>query len=85
QGNYLFTGLLPGTYTVIERQPRRYADGRDRAGTHGGVARNDVLAAIRLGPNEAARLYDFGELSVSKRLLLASRTAALMRAAARRR
>jgi hypothetical protein len=62
--------LLPGTYSLIERQPRRYADGRDRAGTHGGVARNDVIAGILLGPNEAALAYLFGERSISKRLFL---------------
>jgi len=74
QGNYFFTGILPGTYALIERQPRRYADGRDRPGTHGGFVRNDVISGIRLGPNEAARAYLFGELPISKRFLLSSRT-----------
>jgi uncharacterized repeat protein (TIGR01451 family)/fimbrial isopeptide formation D2 family protein len=60
-GNYVFDGLRQGTYNVTETHPVIYADGIDRAGTAGGVAGNDVITGIALGPGIDAGNYEFGE------------------------
>ncbi len=39
-GNYDFTNLRPGTYTVTETQPVGYNDGRETAGSTGGTVNN---------------------------------------------
>ena len=39
-GYYEFTGLYPGTYTVLEVHPDDYLDGIDTPGTNGGMAVN---------------------------------------------
>ena len=36
-GTYSFSNLRPGTYKVTETQPVGYLDGKDSAGTSGGV------------------------------------------------
>jgi hypothetical protein len=72
-GNYQFTRMLPGTYTLTEVQPKEFLDGIDRAGTAGGSVSHDVISGIDLGANEIATSYLFGELGlavISKRLLI---------------
>ena len=72
-GNYHFTQMLPGTYTLTEVQPTEFVDGIDSAGTAGGSVSNDVIAGIALGPNQFATGYQFGEKGlavVSKRPLI---------------
>lgn len=79
-GSYLFTGLIPGTYTVTQTQPGFYADGRDvRMGVESTT--NDQYTGIVLEPSESEAGYNFGEGSVrgefiaaflSRRALLAS-------------
>jgi hypothetical protein len=61
-GSYHFTGLRPGTYAVAETQPDAYIDGKDTAGSLGGVASNDHLSNIPLPPGTAGVNYNFGEL-----------------------
>ncbi|QDU19434.1 SdrD B-like domain-containing protein [Urbifossiella limnaea] len=61
-GNYSFTGLPPGTYTITETQPTAYGDGIDREGSLAGTAGNDVISGIVVGPNQAGVGYTFGEL-----------------------
>ena len=63
-GNYIFTDLRPGTYTVTETQPLDYNDGFDTAGSEGGDATtvNDEISAIDLLPFIDAVDYDFAEL-----------------------
>jgi len=60
-GNFAFTDLLSGTYTLTETQPGAYADGGDAAGSAGGTVGNDVISAIALPAGTAATNYRFGE------------------------
>ncbi|MFO0802292.1 MAG: SdrD B-like domain-containing protein [Gemmataceae bacterium] len=60
-GNYTFTSLVPGVYTLTETQPANYADGLDSAGTLGGNPANDVVAGINMGPAASGTGYNFGE------------------------
>jgi len=64
-GDYKFSDLLSGTYTLTETQPAAYADGLDHTGSVGGTAGNDVLSAIPLPVGTDATGYLFGEQSVS--------------------
>ena len=63
-GSYRFDNLEPGTYGVSELQPAGFFDGRDAAGSAGGVAENpgDRITGALLGAGVAAVNYDFGEL-----------------------
>ncbi|MDH4118021.1 MAG: carboxypeptidase regulatory-like domain-containing protein, partial [Acidimicrobiia bacterium] len=63
-GNYTFTDLLAGTYTITQDQPTGYLDGTDTAGSTGGTAVNpgDEIHTISLTAGEDATNYDFGEL-----------------------
>ena len=52
-GNYSFTNLLPGTYTVVETTPAHLIDSGERAGkvngvTNGAVVGNDTIGGIVL-------------------------------------
>lgn len=60
-GDYVFTDLRPGTYTVTETQPAGYLDGLDQVGTEGGTLANDQVSDIPLGVGVAGMNYDFGE------------------------
>jgi protocatechuate 3,4-dioxygenase beta subunit len=65
-GEYSFTGLRPGNYSVREHQPTQYYDGGERIGTAGG-AKHDVpgVYSIFTGINITSGLdaiqYDFCE------------------------
>ncbi len=61
-GSYLFAGLRPGTYTVVETQPATHLDGKDRLGSAGGQLGSDRLANILLDPGANESGYNFGEL-----------------------
>jgi protocatechuate 3,4-dioxygenase beta subunit len=68
-GSYAFRGLSPGEYEVIEvDQPANLADGRDTAGSVGGVvvgvAENpgDRIRGILLAGDEHGIEYNFGEI-----------------------
>jgi protocatechuate 3,4-dioxygenase beta subunit len=63
EGVYHFVGLRPGNYTLTERQPAGYLDGKDRTGTSGGATGNDFTQRIVLKPGVSALGYNFGELS----------------------
>src|SRR6056297_370188 len=68
RGQYRFAGLLPGSYSIRERQPAGYFDGLDTAGTVAGVrigvASNpgDQLRDVVLRQGQAGVEYNFGEL-----------------------
>ena len=61
-GFYEFTNLAPGTYSVREVQPTAYLDGKDTAGSKGGIATNDLISSIPLAFGDHAVEYNFGEL-----------------------
>ncbi len=61
-GEYVFTGLHPGVYSVHEIQPDGYFDGGDRVGSEGGTLVDpDSITAISLGSGVVAVSYDFCE------------------------
>jgi serine-aspartate repeat-containing protein C/D/E len=69
QGNYVATGLAPGSYRILEVfQPEGYFDGLDRAGTVGGVVHGgaanpgDRIEGISLNSGDLGVNYNFGEL-----------------------
>lgn len=65
-GDYSFTGLAAGTYTVTETQPGTHLDGKEAAGTPAGnITVNDVISAITLTAGQNGSDYDFGELLAS--------------------
>ena len=61
-GHYQFAGLRAGTYSITETQPVKWSDGKDYAGTAGGVASNDRID-VTLPPesNVTATGYNFTE------------------------
>jgi serine-aspartate repeat-containing protein C/D/E len=62
QGEYAFTGLLPGSYRVYEHQPAGYFDGEERIGTAGGtITANDTIGGILLVSGFNGLQYDFCE------------------------
>ena len=68
-GNYSFTKLTSGTYTVTETQPSGYVDFSGStgtaAGTSGGTPALNATSAISLSAGIAATGYNFREQSVS--------------------
>ncbi|MBN6149225.1 DUF11 domain-containing protein [Xanthomonas sp. AmX2] len=67
-GQYAFTGLLPGNYTVTEpTQPADTLNGLTVPGDRGGTATPptttpSAISTIALGANQQAVGYDFGEI-----------------------
>lgn len=66
-GNYQFSTLRPGNYTVSEDQPAGFNDGQDYVGTILGVSTgnnsiNDTISGVTLsGPGLAGVNYNFAE------------------------
>ncbi|WP_164101248.1 SdrD B-like domain-containing protein [Candidatus Laterigemmans baculatus] len=61
-GTYRFLNLRPGEYAVSEVQPEGYFQGGQRVGSGGGVASEDRISQIELGPGQNLIHYDFCEL-----------------------
>ncbi|MFI4873940.1 MAG: SdrD B-like domain-containing protein, partial [Blastopirellula sp. JB062] len=81
-GYYEVTGLVPGSYRVIETQPVIYTDGKDAAGTVNGSTRGvadnpgDAINGITLASGDAGINYNFGEIlpgSISGKVHLTDR------------
>src|SRR6185312_11741677 len=61
-GDFTFTDVLSGTYTLTEMQPAAYAQGVSVAGTAGGASVNsDVIGTIALPAGTHATGYLFSE------------------------
>ena len=65
-GDYWFTDLIPGEYTVMEFQPDDFIDGIDAIGavdgiTNGNIPENDKFTVVLDGGDEGVN-YDFGEI-----------------------
>ncbi len=74
-GDYLFSNLAQGTYSVTETQPRGFRDGIESVGTGATAsAADNVFTQLGLGADTDAVAFNFGELneSLSKRRFLAS-------------
>ncbi len=78
-GDYSFTNLLPGTYSLTQTQPTGFADGEANPGTgatNAGTPGDNTISNIVLGNSPTAIAFNFGELEAptvfSKRLFLAS-------------
>lgn len=63
-GSYHFDNLAPGTYGVREFQPSGFLDGKDTAGTAGGVADSpaDRITGAVLAAGQHGEHYNFGEI-----------------------
>lgn len=60
-GSYSFDNLPAGTYTVTEVQPGGVTDGKDTAGSCGGIVENDKISSIVLAGGASCSNYNFGE------------------------
>lgn len=61
-GEFVFSGLRPGIYTLTESQPDGYSDGIDRNGYPAGTVGQDAIGAIAIAiPGTYASDYRFGE------------------------
>ncbi|MGB7347302.1 MAG: SdrD B-like domain-containing protein [Pirellulaceae bacterium] len=67
-GHYVFTGILPGQYSLVETQPVPYYDGIDTPGQIDGQtigqrgSDGDSLRAIPIRQGQIGTEYNFGEL-----------------------
>jgi protocatechuate 3,4-dioxygenase beta subunit len=66
QGDYAFTGLVPGIYSVREHQPAQYYDGGERVGSLGGATHDEgqtfsFITGIHVGSDQHGIQYDFCE------------------------
>jgi hypothetical protein len=59
-GAYVFSGLLPGSYTTTETQPAGYTQGINTVGTGGGTVSVDQFT-VNLAAGLDALNYNFGE------------------------
>jgi protocatechuate 3,4-dioxygenase beta subunit len=61
-GEYEFTNLRPGTYSIVELQPAGLLDGDEHVGSTGGAAAgDDRIGNIVLGTGQHGTDYDFCE------------------------
>ncbi len=66
-GEYIFSGLLPGSYAVEEVHPQGYLDARDYVGSAGGALQDpDSIIEIPIVSGTTAVRYDFVEVSPAR-------------------
>jgi len=65
-GNYTFTDLPAGTYTITETQPTAFNDGADAVGSAGGdLAPTDSIIRVPVGAGTTSTNYAFAEVTSS--------------------
>jgi hypothetical protein len=62
QGQYEFTDIEPGQYSVRERQPDGFFQGGTTVGSGGGEMGEDIITAIDIGANAHLVDYNFCEI-----------------------
>ena len=61
-GQFHFSALLPGTYTLTEVTPSGFADGKNALGTLGGSSSKTAFSSVRIGGGaDSGTGYDFAE------------------------
>lgn len=60
-GNFTFSSLRPGTYTLTQTQPQNFATGITTAGSAGGTVNGNAIETIVIGSGVTATDYLFGE------------------------
>ena len=63
-GDYSFSGVRAGNYTVTESQPASYDDGVDTPGTNASAGGNDTHS-ITLGVGQSSIDNDFAEIATA--------------------
>jgi hypothetical protein len=73
-GEYNFSSLLPGTYTVVQSQPPNFVDASETAGNNGASINGNDSFSVNLQGGADSVGNNFGEniLDISKRRFLAS-------------
>src|SRR5262249_17407991 len=66
-GNFCFTGLLTGTYTITETQPTGWTTTKNTAASEGGTVNGDKICNINLCSGDSGCGYTFGEKQSSYR------------------
>ncbi len=61
-GTYSFSGLPAGTYTVVEQQPTKFADGAEIPGTNGATTPNNDRFSVTVAAGQSSTTNDFAEL-----------------------
>lgn len=78
-GEYTFSNVMPGTYTLTQTQPAGVQEGQANVGTGatGATAGTNVISSITLGNAPLATEFNFGDVlsPLSKRRFLASSNA----------
>ena len=64
-GFYEFRDLAPGTYSITQQQPEDYLSADSNIGDVGGLAANNQVSNIEIGPGQIGNDYDFGEYEKS--------------------
>jgi hypothetical protein len=77
-GNYVFSGLRPGTYSVQRGGSPAFANGHDDVGSLGGASQRLRIDEIVLGAGQQGQSYDFGQLIKPRSVLTTPEYRALL-------
>ena len=66
QGNYSFTDLIPGEYSVRQQQPEGYFNGGEQVGDGSGTASENLIEGIVIDSGQRVTQYDFCEVEAAE-------------------
>ena len=66
QGNYSFTDLIPGEYSVRQQQPDGYFNGGQLVGDGTGIASENLIEGIVIASGQKVTQYDFCEVEAAE-------------------